>query len=459
VQDHLESDQLRKLALRFFLTAGDNADITARVELGIQDWAPTPTHQLDRGRLENWMACECANRGIEFTDGASVLSLAIVAGNHLVRIKDQGGVRTIHARWLIDASGRPGFLKRRLDLGRRLDHDINAAWFRVASKVDLDEWTDDADWRARVPGGIRWLSTNHLIGTGYWVWLIPLASGSTSIGVVADPRLHSMKALANLDRVLEWLEAHEPQCAHAVRGLEVQDFRVMHTWAYSTKQALSSDRWAITGEAAAFLDPLYSPGTDLIAIWNSLIGWVVAKDLRQEPIDGLIDIVNRILLISVDVSLPYWRGVYPLLGSHQAFADKLIWDIESYFSIIAIPYAHTRFTDIGFMLELLQLLARFNQLNLAVQSALLERRIEEPAGYEACFIDLNQLYLRELNSQILDPSVTREVLARTRSNVEYLAALAGIITGDPRHAVGVSAQKLDLARAELEAIRLKPAAP
>ncbi len=34
----------------------------------------------------------------------------------------------------------------------------------------------------------RWLSTNHLCGPGYWVWLIPLASGSHSVGIVADEK-------------------------------------------------------------------------------------------------------------------------------------------------------------------------------------------------------------------------------------------------------------------------------
>ena len=38
------------------------------------------------------------------------------------------------------------------------------------------------------------LSTNHICGEGYWVWLIPLSSGPISIGIVADPRFHPVGA-------------------------------------------------------------------------------------------------------------------------------------------------------------------------------------------------------------------------------------------------------------------------
>ena len=36
--------------------------------------------------------------------------------------------------------------------------------------------------RRTCPSGMRWHSTTHLIGRGYWVWLIPLGSGGISIG-------------------------------------------------------------------------------------------------------------------------------------------------------------------------------------------------------------------------------------------------------------------------------------
>jgi 2-polyprenyl-6-methoxyphenol hydroxylase-like FAD-dependent oxidoreductase len=53
MRDHLESDQLRKLGLRFLLPAGDNSDVTKRTEFCTPAHHAAFTHQIDRGRFEN----------------------------------------------------------------------------------------------------------------------------------------------------------------------------------------------------------------------------------------------------------------------------------------------------------------------------------------------------------------------------------------------------------------------
>src|SRR2546422_394476 len=103
-----------------------------------------------------------------------------------------GGDRsTITARWVVDAAGRSFILRNKLGLAKDVEHDINSAWWRVGNGlVDHEEWgAHDETWMARMERpGIRRYSTTHLVGEGYWVWLIPLASNSHSIGIVADPR-------------------------------------------------------------------------------------------------------------------------------------------------------------------------------------------------------------------------------------------------------------------------------
>ena len=100
---------------------------------------------------------------------------------------------TIKARWVVDASGRAFILKKKLDLLEDNGHVVNASWFRLAGGLDLEDWADpdDEEFFDRMEErGLRMLSTNHICGEGYWVWLIPLSSGSISIGIVADPRFH-----------------------------------------------------------------------------------------------------------------------------------------------------------------------------------------------------------------------------------------------------------------------------
>jgi flavin-dependent dehydrogenase len=187
LEPHLRSGQLEKLGLRYFFPHHDNRDLARRVELGPPTFPPVPSFQLDRGRLENHLFSELRESGVEVLDGCTVRRLSLVPLNHTVSIEARDGQeRVVRATWLVDASGRSGLIRRQLGLTRIADHGANACWFRIPERVKVDDWSDDPDWQARVPSGQRWLSTNHLMGRGYWVWLIPLGSGSTSIGIVAD---------------------------------------------------------------------------------------------------------------------------------------------------------------------------------------------------------------------------------------------------------------------------------
>lgn len=87
---------------------------------------------------------------------------------------------------------------------------------------------------------------------GYWVWLIRLASGSTSVGIVADADAHPFNSFNTLEKAREWLRTHEPQCAATIEAhLDgIQDFRVMRDYSYGCEQVFSGDqRWCLTGES------------------------------------------------------------------------------------------------------------------------------------------------------------------------------------------------------------------
>ena len=107
--------------------------------------------------------------------------------------------------------------------------------------------------------GDRAMSTNHLMGEGYWVWLIRLASGATSVGIVADPAFHPFGNFNTLAKARAWLAEHEPQCAAVLTEHEhlIKDFRVMKHYSHGVAKVFDGrDRWCLTGDAGVFLDPL-----------------------------------------------------------------------------------------------------------------------------------------------------------------------------------------------------------
>ena len=208
-------------------------------------------------------------------------------GPHTITVQDGDAVTQTTARWVVDASGRNRILPRQLDLKRANEHHCNAAWFRVATEIDVGRWSDDPTWQARLVEGDRAMSTNHLMGEGYWVWLIRLASGATSVGIVADPAFHAFDEFNTLAKARAWLREHEPQCAAVMAEHDdlIMDFRVMKKYSHgATKVFDGRDRWCLTGDAGVFLDPLYSSGLDLVAIGNGLITDMIARDLDGEDV-------------------------------------------------------------------------------------------------------------------------------------------------------------------------------
>ena len=193
--DELLASEVPKFGLRFFMSQGENRDIASRVECGPSHFLTVPSFQIDRGQFENALADRARKLGIEFRDACriSAVDLAPGDGDHTIAVTDERGHSELTCRWLVDASGRAGLLKKKLGLARASRHKVNAVWFRVDHTIDPDGWSDDASWRSRLEHPRR-LSTNHLMGEGYWVWLIPLANGRTSVGIVSDEFVRLVEA-------------------------------------------------------------------------------------------------------------------------------------------------------------------------------------------------------------------------------------------------------------------------
>ena len=139
-----------------------------------------------------------SGQGCELMRPAKVTSLQLHDGSEQVLTLDfQQQQRTIRARWIVDASGRAAMIARKLGHFRpNLDHPINAVWARFTG---VKEW-DSYEWREKFPEMAnacrtsREWATNHLMGYGWWCWIIPLRGGDVSAGVVYDSRIFDLPA-------------------------------------------------------------------------------------------------------------------------------------------------------------------------------------------------------------------------------------------------------------------------
>src|SRR4051812_37941185 len=115
-QDHMESEHLRKFSLRIFSPANGNTDITRRPEIGLHKRSPLRTYQIERGTLENHLAGVVSDAGVDLLDGHSVTGFELGPDRHSVSVKGNGKSREFGAKWIIDASGRAGIVRRQLRL-------------------------------------------------------------------------------------------------------------------------------------------------------------------------------------------------------------------------------------------------------------------------------------------------------------------------------------------------------
>jgi len=341
LHDYLKDEHLLKNGLRFF-SGAPGTPFWARTEIGPSESPIVPSYQLDRGKLENDLRAMLEDDGVTLHEGYKVDDIALDgAGPHRVAATGRSGDRLeLTGRWVVDASGRRRLLQRKLGLGRPASFEASAAWFRIEGHLKVGDLVpeDEKRWHRRDVKGDRWLSTNHLMGPGYWVWLIPLSTGYTSVGIVTDHTHHAFTDYNRPERAIQWLRDHEPVLAARLEGVELVDFLVMHDYAYTSERVLSEDRWACVGEAGIFVDPLYSPGTDLIALANSLTVELVRRDLRDGTVEPeRVAEYNRVLL-------GWHADLSHMLGNNGAifpcpdvFAAKLWWDFFVYW-VFMCPY-------------------------------------------------------------------------------------------------------------------------
>ncbi len=430
LQQHLDQCQLRKFGFRFFFYTQPRGDIENVTEMGASRYLSTPSYQIDRGIFENYLGEHAQSLGVKFVHGATVraIDLGRNGAAHVVRYETEGRTQEISARWIVDASGRAGLIKRKLGLAQDNAHDANAVWFRIGARIDIDEWSTDRQWLTRCEPPYRWLSTNHLCGEGYWAWLIPLASGSHSVGIVCDANTHPLQTMNSFEKALQWLRKFQPRLAQEIEARQhlLQDFCFLRNFSYGCKQVFSGDdRWALTGEAGVFLDPFYSPGSDFVAISNTYITDLIARDLQSEHVGARADIYQRLYFSFYESTLSLYTDQYALFGDPQAMPVKVIWDYTYYWGILCQLFFQKRLTDLGNLGRLSTQLELAKALNRALQDFLREWSKLTPKRTAPLMLDQASLpWFAELNRGLRDVLDDAAFQARIKEHVALLMVLA-----------------------------------
>jgi flavin-dependent dehydrogenase len=178
----------------------------------------------------------------------------------------------LEARWILDASGRDAFLGKQLQL----------------PKSDLGMPKKFATF-----GHFHGVRRNDPPADGYitivrlsfgWFWIIPLDSEKTSVGLVQTLE-HFRATGLKPDECFEQVVATTPELQKRLgNAVRVNEFSVAGDYTYRYLEN-AGPRWMLIGDAAGFIDPIFSSGV-MLAIKSGYLAAnaIVAADRAGTPL-------------------------------------------------------------------------------------------------------------------------------------------------------------------------------
>jgi len=482
LEEHLLRAHYPKYNLRFYWkTAGDPAAIETYSQSYIRQFSNIMTYQLDRNALEaELLRLNLEDSRFTFVPDVSGIDARLDESPHRVTFDVKGGATTIEARWIVDASGRGKLLARPRGLHRpgAIRHGASFMW--VEGLLNIEKLTDlDPIAALRHPNrgwighGPLWLSTNHFCGEGFWFWTIPL-QGKTSLGLVFDSALIPYDRVSSARKLTDWVCAEFPLFARDLPRRRILHHAGYRDFAFDCEQTISADRWAMTGEAGRFSDPLYSPGGDLISLYNTLIVDAILTD-DEEALRRKTALYEQMMRAFYEGYVPGFATSYNALGDQEAFSLKYGWELTVYFGFYVFPFINGLFTDLRFATHFLRRFTELGRVNRALEAFIGDfyrwKASQETGPSPQVFFDFMELPpLRQAERTFyavgLDGREAAAVLDAQLANAlllaRYIAAhLSSRVIGDVRaRSNRAFVEELDLAalRFDPEAIRARYAA-
>ena len=109
-----------------------------------------------------------------------------------------------------------------------------------------------------------------------------------------------------------------------MEGAVFEDYQGYAHLPYHTDTFFSTSRWGLTGEAGAFVDPFYSPGSDFIATANEFLTSLILTDLGDKPeeLPERVELYNAFYKLKYESVIRLYAKLYPIFGSYEIYRIK-----------------------------------------------------------------------------------------------------------------------------------------
>src|SRR5213595_2878228 len=226
-------------------------------------------YQVTRSEFDKLLLDHSRDNGAEVREETEVKKIAFKPDRVTIDIETSTGVsETLEARYLLDCSGRQTVLGNFYNLKRTYDHLQKFSVFAHYENVDR-------------PEGIDGTLIRMVRGLDRWFWMIPLTQTRMSVGVVMDTATFRAMKLSP-ETALEQCIDEQPMVLERMKRAErVSPVYSAGDYSYRNTK-LFGDRWLLAGDAAGFIDPVFSSGVFLAIISAEKAADTLDEVLRDE---------------------------------------------------------------------------------------------------------------------------------------------------------------------------------
>ena len=230
-----------------FVHEESGAEFTYYFDTAIRPGRPY-AFQVKRAELDQLLLDKARSLGADVREQHKVLDVSFLDEGVVVSALGPEGALEARAAMFVDATGRDALLCNR----RQLKEPDGL----VTTNVAVHCIFQDVERPAGIDDG------NIIIGLfdGGWWWLIPFKDGDTSVGMVFEKTFSKANRGLNAE---EMFKAGVAACPHLSRRMAQAKPRMpvgsQGNWSYRAKQ-FYGERMLLVGDAAAFVDPLFSTG-------------------------------------------------------------------------------------------------------------------------------------------------------------------------------------------------------
>ncbi len=233
------------------------------------------TFQVQRADFDKVLADDAVRQGVEIQYEVEITAVDVSGERPRVTAKQKNGeLKEYCPRFVLDGSGFGRTLPRLLDLNRPSDFPVRTALFgQVRDHIESGAFD-----RQKIRVGIN--EQNRDI----WSWLIPFSNGISSLGIVATPAQHASNKGTLEERWWQLISGEPRLKALLSKAVVVRDIAEITGYAAKVTR-MHGPGFALLGNAAEFLDPVFSSGVTIAMQSASLAAKLLDRQFKGERVD------------------------------------------------------------------------------------------------------------------------------------------------------------------------------